>query len=69
MWPSAFGAHNYQLMSYNSETGLVYLPHIEMGMAIGTVSLEEKKSILENLKYIKQTNLFGELSIGTDSPW
>lgn len=31
MWPSAFGAHNWQAMSFNSQTGLVYIPTLHMG--------------------------------------
>jgi quinohemoprotein ethanol dehydrogenase len=30
VWPSAFGAHSWHAMSYNPDTGLVYLPVIEM---------------------------------------
>lgn len=31
VWPSAHGAHNWQSMSYNPMTGLVYLPTMHMG--------------------------------------
>jgi quinohemoprotein ethanol dehydrogenase len=31
VWPSAHGAHNWQSMSYNPMTGLVYLPTMNMG--------------------------------------
>lgn len=31
LWPSAFGAHNWQAMSFNPDTGLVYLPTLHMG--------------------------------------
>ena len=30
VWPSAFGGHNWHAMSYNRDTGLVYIPSIEM---------------------------------------
>jgi len=30
VWPSAFGAHNWHAMSYNPNTGLVYMAVIEM---------------------------------------
>ena len=30
VWPSAFGAHSWHPMSYNPNTGLVYIPTIEM---------------------------------------
>lgn len=32
IWPSVFGAHNWQAMSFNPETGLVYIPYIQLGM-------------------------------------
>jgi quinohemoprotein ethanol dehydrogenase len=31
MWPSPFGAHNWQTMSYSPVTGLVYIPTMKMG--------------------------------------
>lgn len=31
IWPSAHGAHSWQAMSYNPETGLVYLPTMNLG--------------------------------------
>jgi len=30
VWPSAFGVHNWHAMSYNPNTGLVYIPTIDM---------------------------------------
>lgn len=30
IWPSTYGAHNWQPMSFDPETGLVYIPAIEM---------------------------------------
>ena len=30
LYPSPFGGHNWQAMSYNPETGLVYIPHTKM---------------------------------------
>ncbi|MGE0485523.1 MAG: PQQ-dependent dehydrogenase, methanol/ethanol family [Gammaproteobacteria bacterium] len=30
VWPSPFGAHSWHAMSYNPDTGLVYIPTIEM---------------------------------------
>ena len=41
VWPGTFGAHNYQPMSYNPDTGLVYIPHLEAGMIMGTISKEQ----------------------------
>ena len=37
MWPGHNGAHNFQAMSYNPQTGLAYIPHLEMGMIMGSV--------------------------------
>ena len=39
MWPSPFGAHNWHPMSFNPETGLVYIPYQEVP---GTYSNEGK---------------------------
>jgi len=33
LWPGPAGAHNWQAMSYNPETGLVYIPYMQMGMS------------------------------------
>ena len=32
LWPSVFGAHNWQAMSFNPEIALVYIPSIQLGM-------------------------------------
>jgi len=34
-WPSSAGAHNFQAMSFNPGTGLVYIPTMKLGMRIG----------------------------------
>ncbi len=31
IWPSGFGAHNWQDMAYNPRTGLVYIPYTQLG--------------------------------------
>ena len=31
MWPSPFGTHNWQSMSFNPQNGLVYIPYIQLG--------------------------------------
>ncbi len=53
IYPSAFGAHNWQPMSYNPDTGLVYIPYIQTGMKISSsataqadVSPDPKKVLL-----------------------
>jgi quinohemoprotein ethanol dehydrogenase len=35
IWPSVFGIHNWQAMSFDSATGLMYIPTMNLGMAIG----------------------------------
>jgi quinohemoprotein ethanol dehydrogenase len=32
IWPSTLGAHNWQAMSFNPGSGLVYLPYMHLGM-------------------------------------
>lgn len=32
IWPSSVGAHNWQSMSFNPKTGLVYIPSMQLGM-------------------------------------
>jgi quinohemoprotein ethanol dehydrogenase len=32
VWPSVLGAHNWQPMSFNPDTGLVYIPTMNLGM-------------------------------------
>jgi quinohemoprotein ethanol dehydrogenase len=35
IWPSGFGAHDWQKMSYHPGTGLVYIPTTNLGMRLG----------------------------------
>ncbi len=57
MWPGTFGAHNYQPMSFNPQTGLVYIPHMEAGMIMGTVTPEEYETnrVRTSYKHVAQT--------------
>jgi quinohemoprotein ethanol dehydrogenase len=32
MWPSMMGTHNWQAMSFNPQTGLVYIPYMQLGV-------------------------------------
>jgi quinohemoprotein ethanol dehydrogenase len=32
MWPSMLGSHNWQAMSFNPQTGLVYIPYMQLGV-------------------------------------
>ena len=48
-YPDYIGAHNWQAMSYNPETGLVYIPYMQLGMKYGPVpSIEEARDVTEN---------------------
>ena len=54
IWPGHNGAHNFQAMSYNPETGLAYIPHLEMGMIMDTVDKESwqlQQQILPKYSY------------------
>ena len=42
IWPSPFGAHNWHPMSFNPQTGLVYIPYQEVP---GTYSNEGKSFV------------------------
>ena len=57
MWPGPIGAHNYQPMSFSPDTGLVYLPHQELGVVLGLASPEEYAAnpTPAHLKYVYQT--------------
>ena len=35
IYPDTLGAHNWQAMSFNPKTGLVYIPYIRLGMKFG----------------------------------
>lgn len=37
IWPSPFGTHNWQRMSYSPSTGLVYIPYMQLGAQYSTV--------------------------------
>ena len=70
IWPGTFGAHNYQPMSYNPETGLVYIPHLEAGMIMGTVTPEhyETDPIRTTYKHVAQTGAtFGGLLLDSEN--
>ena len=40
VWPSPFGAHSWHAMSYNPNTGLVYMPTIEMPAVFKDVGID-----------------------------
>ena len=53
IWPGHNGAHNFQAMSYSPQTGLAYIPHLEMGMIMGTVgeAFEAQQQMLSKYSY------------------
>ena len=70
MWPGTFGAHNYQPMSYNPMTELVYIPHLEAGMIMGTVTPEAYLAdpIRTGYKHVAQTGAtFGGLLFDSEN--
>jgi quinohemoprotein ethanol dehydrogenase len=42
IWPSAFGLHNWQAMSFDPKTGLVYIPKMNLGMSMGPQNMQFK---------------------------
>lgn len=35
MWPSSLGTHNWQPMAFSRQTGLVYIPYMQVGQKLG----------------------------------
>jgi quinohemoprotein ethanol dehydrogenase len=50
IWPSAQGAHNWQPMSFNPGTGLVYIPTMKLAMRIGQPQSDDDLRDFENDK-------------------
>ncbi len=42
VWPSPYGTHSWHAMSYNPETGLVYIPTIEMPAVFRDTGIDHK---------------------------
>ncbi len=53
IWPGHNGAHNFQAMSFSPQTGLAYIPHLEMGMIMGSVgaAFEAQQQMLSKYFY------------------
>src|SRR5262249_7908991 len=45
VWPSAFGAHSWQPMSFNPVTGLVYIPALEMPNVMVEISHRPARAV------------------------
>jgi len=49
MYPSTQGAHNWQAMSFNPQTGLVYIPYMQLGMKIGPApAIDEASDVTDD---------------------
>ncbi|WP_082718627.1 MULTISPECIES: PQQ-dependent dehydrogenase, methanol/ethanol family [unclassified Sphingobium] len=60
IWPGPQGAHNWQSMAYNPDTGLVYIPYMQLGAVY-----EEDKAFLERVKANGGEPIFGVSGAGT----
>jgi quinohemoprotein ethanol dehydrogenase len=50
VWPSTMGVHNWQPMSYNEQTGLVYIPTLEMASQFDDRGVDPKQFIMQSTK-------------------
>jgi quinohemoprotein ethanol dehydrogenase len=49
LWPGMLGGHNWQPMSFNPQTGLVYIPYMQLGTKFMRLAPGEKN--FHNVKY------------------
>jgi quinohemoprotein ethanol dehydrogenase len=47
MWPSAIGGHNWQAMSYSEQSGLAYIPYMQIGARITDESMTTGPSAIQ----------------------
>ncbi len=50
IWPSTMGVHNWQPMSYNAQTGLVYIPTLEMASLFDDTGVDPKTFRMQSTK-------------------
>ena len=50
IWPSTMGVHNWQPMSYNADTGLVYIPTLEMASLFDDRGVDPKTFAMQSTK-------------------
>ena len=50
IWPSTMGVHNWQPMSYNERTGLVYIPTLEMASLFDDRGVDPKTFRMQSTK-------------------
>ena len=57
IWPGHNGAHNFQSMSYSPKSGLAYIPHLEMGMIMGSVgeAFDAQQAMLPKYSFAKNS--------------
>jgi quinohemoprotein ethanol dehydrogenase len=65
IWPSVEGAHNWQPMSFNPGTGLVYIPEMKLGMRLGPPQSEDDLKNFENdrRRYFAIAGIAGQLTL------
>jgi quinohemoprotein ethanol dehydrogenase len=51
MWPSTFGAHNWQAMSFNPVSGLVYIPYMQLGARFARFPNDAEHLATDTYKY------------------
>jgi quinohemoprotein ethanol dehydrogenase len=51
MWPAVAGGHNFQPMSFNPATGLVYIPTMKLAMRIGPQIPEDRDGLAWNQRH------------------
>jgi quinohemoprotein ethanol dehydrogenase len=50
VWPSTMGVHNWQPMSHNEETGLVYIPTLEMASLFDDRGVDASRFAMQSTK-------------------
>jgi quinohemoprotein ethanol dehydrogenase len=50
VWPSTMGVHNWQPMSFNAQTGLVYIPTLEMASLFDDRGIDPKRFGMQSTK-------------------
>ena len=58
IWPGGFGAHNWQPMSFNPTTGLVYIPTLKQGTALESLVHVEQRATADSSKEPKKMSLY-----------
>jgi quinohemoprotein ethanol dehydrogenase len=51
IWPAVAGGHNFQPMSFNPATGLVYIPTMKLAMRIGPQAPQDPEVLVRNQRH------------------